>query len=94
MRRKINKMLFLDYVDEAPNRAFRAEIDIPLGYDDYNYLKELLDRAQTDEIQKEIVRLLLRELGTPSKEASPEEWAQNKAARNFLAAAFDQEPPN
>lgn len=91
--KKINKMLILDYVDGKPSSTFRAEIDIPLG-DKRNYdaLKKLLDKRRDIKTDKEIVKKLLAKLGTVSAAAKPEEKAKHKAARHFVAAAFDLEP--
>jgi len=93
--KKINQMLILDYADgRSPNRVFRAEIDIPLGSArNYATLQALLEGPQTKETRQKIVNFLLRKLGTLSSEASRLEKRQHPAARHFIAAAFDSEPP-
>jgi hypothetical protein len=92
---KINKMLIRDYADgKTPSRVFRAEIDIPLGSDaNYKKLLDLLGGPQSKETNQEILRFLLRKLGPLSSAAPRRTRLQWKAARNFLAATFDLEPP-
>ena len=91
--KKINKMLILDYVDGKPSNTFRAEIDIPLGGNkNFTTLKKLLDKKQTSKGDKAVVKLLLSKLGTLSASAPADEKARHKAARHFVAAAFDMEP--
>jgi hypothetical protein len=89
--KKINKMLTLDYADGKPFGVFRAEIDIPLG-GDYSKLKKLLDGTKSDKNNEKIVDLLLSKLGNVSSQATAAEKGRHKAARHFLAAAFDREP--
>jgi hypothetical protein len=90
---KINLMLISDYADGKPTRTFRAEIDIPLGSQkNYDTVKALLDK-RTLKTDPQMVKFLLRKLGPVSPAASKAEKKRHKAARHFLAAAFDLEPP-
>ncbi len=92
--KKINKMLILDYAEGKPSATFRAEIDVPLGsMRTYNTLKGLLEGRRSAENDAKIVRLLLDKLGAVSAAAKTAEKRRHKAARHFLAAAFDMEPP-
>lgn len=92
--KKINKMLTMDYADGKPFHVFRAEIDIPLGKKtNYTKLKKLLDRSQTAEVREKTVKLLLEKLGSVSRHATASEKTKHQAARHFVAAAFDLEPP-
>jgi hypothetical protein len=92
--KKINTLLFLDYADGKPSRTFRAEIDIPLGSKaNYDKLKALFDTPRTKHRDQQIVKFLLRKLGKVPSQAKKREKAQFKAARNFLAATLDLEPP-
>jgi hypothetical protein len=91
---RINKMLIRDYADgKTPSRVFRAEIDIPLGSEaNYRKLQVLFEGPRTKKIDEKILAFLLRKLGNgPAIKGKPK--AQHKAARHFLAATFDLEPP-
>jgi hypothetical protein len=92
---KINKMLIRDYADgKTPNRVFRAEMDIPLGSQaNYDRLQKLLEGPRSKDVDQKILKFLLQKLGNVSSQASRKEKAQRKAARHFLAATFDLEPP-
>jgi hypothetical protein len=92
---KINKMLIRDYAEgKTPSRVFRAEIDIPLGSEaNYKKLLELLSRPRSKETDQKILGFLLRKLGEVPPQAPRKDKAQHKAARHFLAATFDLEPP-
>jgi hypothetical protein len=97
--RKINKMMLLDYADgeAAKEGFFRAEIDIPLDVNNglYDRVHELLKKENTH--KRELVNLLLSQLPlVPVDDTLTEEEKRNaalaKAARHFVAAAFDLEP--
>jgi hypothetical protein len=92
---KINKMLIRDYADgKTPSRVFRTEIDIPLGSEaNHKKLLDLLGGPHSKKTDEAILRFLLRKLGTVASAAPRKQKAQWKAARNFLAATFDLEPP-